>query len=757
MLLGCTSNQVKELSRGGAVVSYRQGGDITVRARNLVIHLSPQHALSTSLLDNGAELTLNSHTPGANALPSDYVTAGDKDIQNFVIQYSHIELQDVHTNLGDCMRVKVPSRASDGDLGLERTIDVDLCPSFPQAAVFTATYKNRGSGPLEVNRIVQVSQEIESPSQEPKGIWTFQGASLLWGRDNVFPLPASFRAENPMGEMVAQGYGGGIPVNDYWNGRVGLATGHIEPEPVACWMPVETQVNGGERIYFETRPRATLEPGGTLTSPRSFVAVHRGDFYEGLATYSAMLRAEGVTFLKYSESLYHPIWWTYAFGHNFRPAEVYNSIPKFKEFGIEWLIINNRWWDHYGDWVPRPDKFGGEAGFKEMIARLHQAGLKSLIWWEPCGVQVSEFPRSGLYNDAAGRPKQLPEVEKMVSATADVALRHRDWLIQDQGGKLVPIRRNLAALCPAYPPARDYLVQLARRMIVDWKADGFYMDESFPVPPCYNPAHHHASPYDSMRQLTTLFYEFRKVIEQSDPQGMLMICPCGNTINHCLLPTTNEPVTADPVGSEQIRWRVKMYKALMGPMAPVFADRVESTHFNSRGIEVGRDFPSCMGTGGVIGTIFIWPKIDKLPGDLEYRGELEVLKALVLTPDKDALWKKWFDLYREKMISSGAFLDLYTVGFDVPEGYAIRKDQKMYYAFFTPPTRPWGLDKPPDLPPLKDQAWEGRLELRGLDKSKEYQVVDYEHGRSLGSLKGSSPYLDTKFTNYLVLEVVPKS
>jgi hypothetical protein len=117
------------------------------------------------------------------------------------------------------------------------------------------------------------------------------------------------------------------------------------------------------------------------------------------------------------------------------------------------------------------------------------------------------------------------------------------------------------------------------------------------------------------------------------------------------------------------------------------------------------------------------------------------MKALLLTPDKDALWKKWFGLYRQKMISSGEFLDLYTVGFDVPEGYAIRKDQKMYYAFFTPPNRPWGLDKPPDLPPSRDEVWEGRLELRGLDKSKEYEVVDYEHGKSLGSLKGSSPYL----------------
>jgi hypothetical protein len=42
-----------------------------------------------------------------------------------------------------------------------------------------------------------------------------------------------------------------------------------------------------------------------------------------------------------------------------------------------------------------------------------------------------------------------------------------------------------------------------------------------------------------MQQLADLFQEIRKVIEQYNPQGMLMICPCGTTINRCLLPTTN--------------------------------------------------------------------------------------------------------------------------------------------------------------------------------------------------------------------------
>jgi hypothetical protein len=127
--------------------SYLKDGNITIRARGLVIRLSPQHSLSTALLEKGEELSLKSHAREVNTAPSDYVTVGEKDIHNFVIQYPNIALQDVHTMLGDCARITVPSRASDGDLRLERTLDIDLCPSFPQSAVFTATYKNRGSSP----------------------------------------------------------------------------------------------------------------------------------------------------------------------------------------------------------------------------------------------------------------------------------------------------------------------------------------------------------------------------------------------------------------------------------------------------------------------------------------------------------------------------------------------------------------------------------------------------------------------------------
>jgi alpha-galactosidase len=755
---GCTSKWNTQKARGVVSVEYREGGDITIRSGSLVIQFDSHQTLSASLVFDNRQVRLTHKTQSTRFEPSDYVTVAGRDIRDFVIDYRQIFLQDVATPLGNGKRVEIPSHTTDGNWSIKKVVSIDLYSAFPQSAILSATYQNIGVTPFEVQRIVQVAQTIDSSASEQRDLWTFQGASLGWGRDFIFALPRSFQADNPIGQMMPDGSGGGIPVNDFWYAQSGIAIGHVEPETVACWMPVSTVSGAGWQIRLETRPAQMLAPRAMLATPRAFITVHRGDFYEPLRTYRAMLRAQGVSFLRASENLYNPVWWTYAFGHNFRPGEVYSAIPKFKELGIQWIIINNRWWDHYGDWRPRTDKFGSEAGFKQMLGRLHQEGLKCLIWWLPYGVQVKEYARSGLYNDPEGCPKQSPEIEKMISASADVALRHRDWLILDEKGTVVPVTRKLAALCPAYQPARDYMAQLARYMIQDWKVDGFYMDAVYTVPPCYNPVHHHASPYDSVRQLANLFRDFRRVIEQYDPQGMLMLCSCGTTMNHCLLPTTNEPVTADPVGSEQIRWRVKMYKALMGPSAPVFADRVESSQFTrvySTEAETGRDFASCMGTGGVLGTIFIWPKIDKRPGDLEYRGELEVMKQLLLTQEKDSLWKKWFGLYRQKMLSSGEFLDLYTVGFDMPEGYAIRKDGRLYYAFFVSNPRPWGLVAPPDLPESKDRSWEGRIELRGLEKSRNYRIVDYENGKSFGRVDGSQPYLEAKFTNHLILEATP--
>jgi len=177
----------------------------------------------------------------------------------------------------------------------------------------------------------------------------------------------------------------------------------------------------------------------------------------------------------------------------------------------------------------------------------------------------------------------------------------------------------------------------------------------------------------------------------------------------------------------QVRHRIKMYKALLGPESAVYGDHVELSIMTRAGNswdEHGDDFASTIGSGGVVGTKFTWP--DTTPK----------FKKVALTQAKDAHWKKWIGIYNEKMLSKGTFLNLYTYGYDTPEGYAIEKDGKMYYAFFAP-------------------TWKGEVELRGLTPGT-YHVTDYTEGKDLGTVEAASgtvPKLKADFKEHLLLEV----
>ena len=151
-------------------------------------------------------------------------------------------------------------------------------------------------------------------------------------------------------------------------------------------------------------------------------------------------------------------------------------------------------------------------------------------------------------------------------------------------------------------------------------------------------------------------------------------------------------------------------------------------HLRRDGFEHGDDFASTIGTGGVVGTKFVWP--DAGPK----------FKNVNLTQQKEEHWKKWIAIYNEKMLSKGTFLPLYTFGYDMPEAYAIQKDGKMYYAFFAP---------------KEDMPWKGQVELRGLTPGT-YHVVDYADDKDLGTVQvtaNQTAKLKTEFKQHLLLEV----
>jgi alpha-galactosidase len=202
------------------------------------------------------------------------------------------------------------------------------------------------------------------------------------------------------------------------------------------------------------------------------------------------------------------------------------------------------------------------------------------------------------------------------------------------------------------------------------------------------------------------------------PSAVIENCPCGTCMSFYNMPFTNQTVSSDPTSSWQIRLKGKTYKAIM-PNTAYFGDHVELS-------DGGDDFASSFGVGAVLGTKFTWPADNAEQSD-----------SYLLTPEKEKIWKKWFGLYHEKMLSRENYLgNLYDIGFDKPETHLIMKGDTLYYAFYA-------------------DEWNGSIELRGLDKGKNYLAYDYVNNIQVAGFKGDNPVINAEFEKSLLIAVYP--
>jgi alpha-galactosidase len=345
---------------------------------------------------------------------------------------------------------------------------------------------------------------------------------------------------------------------------------------------------------------------------------------------------------------------------------------------------------------------------QDMVDEFHRQGFRVQLWWYPLAVE-----------DGVGR---YVSHEYRVSRVAE---EHPDWLILDKDGKPARIVRGLAAHCPALPEVQQYYKQLTEHFLRDWGFDGSKLDVVYSVPPCYNPKHHHKRPEESIEAIGEVYRLIYETSLALKPDSVTQICPCGTTPNIGWLPFQNQAVAADPHGSLQVRERIKMYKALLGPRAAVTGDHVEYT---GQGF-TGTDFASTVALGGVPSSRFT------LPG-------AETGKNLVLDDAKSEIFRKWIELYQSKLLGNGVFQNLYVHGYDAPEGYAVSRDGTMHYAFFAPGVDHWQTSG----------RWRGEIELRGLAPGR-YNVVDYEHNVELGTVEGGRAKLQVDFEKHLLLDV----
>ncbi len=619
---------------------------------------------------------------------SETVTTTDKTWAGFLLTSQ--KQQRTKDTFGDATQLTVEGKAGT----LTKKVTVTIYDDFPAMAFFDVQYTNNGTSKVEIKSWTNNAYTVNA--QRGAGLpafWSYQSGSYEKRPNWILPLHAKFQQDNYQG-MNASDYGGGTPIVDLWRRDVGIAVGHVELRPKLVSLPVSMPDPAHARIAVRFSKAISLSPGESFHTFRTFVAVHQGDYFRTLTDYRRFMTKQGFQMAKAPDDGFGAIWCAWGYGRTVQPQQVYDSLPTVKRLGFTWVTLDDGWQNNVGDWQLDPKKFPhGDADMKALVDRIHQEGFKAQLWWSP----LSAVPTSELL-------REHPDYELL---NRDGSKRKVSWW-------------NSYYLCPADQRVVEHHRALVKKILVDWGFDGLKLDgqDMNGVPACYNPAHHHVQPEESVEALPDFFKAIYQTAQSVKPGALVEFCPCGTAFSFFTMPHFNMSVASDPESSFQVRSKGKTLKALMGDNIPFFGDHVELS-------DGGNDFASTVGVGGVVGTQFVLPSLVTKHGKSD------------LTASREKEFEKWLRIYHDKMLSRGEYLgQLYDIGFDLPETHAIRKDQTMYYAFFA-------------------KHWKGTVELRGLE-DRNYSVVDYVTGKNYGTVSRHSAHLPVDFDGNLLVEVRPQ-
>ena len=629
---------------------------------------------------------------------SEFLILNDQSIKNFKLTKQ--SKSSVNDKIGQGEKMELTGLYQDGNQSVQKKIITTVYNDISNFATTRVFYKNTGDQPLTVKGWVNNRYTLNaiSKTDTTTNFWSFQTGSYPDRRDWVRPVKGGFNQQNYMG-MNASDYGGGTPVADIWRPDAGLAVGHIEVTPQLISLPVSSDAKGDKatlEVAFEAdsvsqeKFNQTLQPGDEIVTNTTFVYAHQRDYFKTLETYRQVLKSKGVPFNNPPETAYEPIWCAWGYQRNFTLQQVLKTLPKVKELGFKWVVLDDGWQRAEGDW--RTNQKFNDMSMKQFVDKIHDSGLKAKLWWAP----LAADPGSRTFEN---EPDML--------------------LVNREGNHQKITWWNSYYLDPALSSTREYTQKLVQKFIGDWGFDGLKIDGQHlnQVPPDYGKSGTLEYPEKSVEELPEFYKMIYQTARNIQSDAVVEICPCGTSASSFIMPFMNQSVASDPLSSWQIRLKGKTYKALMGNNAAYYGDHVELSDNHS-------DFSSTVGVGGVIGTKFTWPK-SSAPNS-----------KYLLTADKEKMFKKWMNLYTQNMLPKGQYRgELYDIGFDKPEAHAIKKNGTMYYAFYA-------------------DSWDGPVQLRGLQPGKRYQVIDYEHQKKIGEGEGSMVTVNAQFKDHLLLKAV---
>lgn len=267
--------------------------------------------------------------------------------------------------------------------------------------------------------------------------------------------------------------------------------------------------------YF---PPVTLAPGASVDLPTVRVMVYQGDWRPAARGYRAWYAAayphveppawfkesnglNGIHFRKGDHSAYAGQVALQSF-RDLPAAHLQSPIDNW-EYAF-YCQTSMRWKDREhtphtdGDNIIREDMGGAEA-LRQGIARDHQLGLHATLYVEGYIVhEDSELVKSG---------------------------NGRRWATMHKDGSVTGpyTKQGFYHMCPGSAEWQDHLAGMVARLLRETDADAIRLDSlGFYYWPCYNPAHHHETPFGYNEWMKTLLAKVRRRAIAVKPDVLLL-------------------------------------------------------------------------------------------------------------------------------------------------------------------------------------------------------------------------------------------
>ena len=687
------------LGVGSPRFEYADGGSILFEDGTISLRFdSRMYCRATLTLPDGTISMSSGAGEDQAPLPPQFIKTDGVVVKDFAIDYADFHsLSDIETTHGKGKQLKIWGRAQGAWGDLRKTVVVQMYNRYPGTALFQAEYENLGSVPVTVNTIYDVMWRLN-----PVGLWALHPRNWKWGEDFLFPVDrgTSLTGENLLVRINSQGepasMGGGLPAVSYLTPKAAMTIGYLSAKMKVIRWPLKDETGrftvGLERDLGLGPEKSILKPKEVYRSLETFVALHEGDFYEGIRVMSRLFQDDGVRYKNPPiESLMATTWSNRGSRDDWSKQYIIDMLPELKRYGVQWIHLGGRWETNLGDYEPS-HYFDGEDDLKEFVAMLNRQGFR-----------VTAF-----MSDLVVLPRSRPGQERP------------DLFVKDKTGKIVEshgLSHTYYLLCPAYAPAREYMRKVSTKLARDYGFAGV-KDDGYNLPqPCYDPEHNHPYPEKSVEDYHLMIKTVYETFKKYHPNSFVVafcfdgVMPLYQQLFHASRLWPN----ADQNSEWQARLKQKLFKAILGPGRVLLDDHSDAKHLSGRRGKWFLGPPSGLAMGSVLETV-INPTYD-------YQGH-----------DYDEIFTAY---HREMLPEGGSYRNLYNMIFDTPEAHVVAKEDSLYYGFFA-------------------ESFEGALELRGLESGARYRVTDYVFGNSYPSVDATSSTAilrDIAFENYLLLRL----